>query len=159
MVLEKNTVSGEDDSIREVKARERGVLLPVLLWWIRPKLVTTEEKGKSAAVHSAPPPAAPNVSRVEKPERRVNGWLTAVGLSWAHPSVQLQLATSLPLTGWGSCPGESRAGRSSPQVSAQPTHQVSQRSSSIAKRRRQGGKAKICRPLAHSPALCIAGRW
>lgn len=97
-----------------------------------------EEKGKSAAVQPVPPPAAPNIPRAEKPERRVNGWMTAVGLTPAHPSAWLQLANSLQLTGWGSCPGDSRAGDSSLQVWAQPTHQLSQSSSSLARAGREG---------------------
>jgi len=67
-------------------------------------------KGKSAAARPVPPPAAPKIPRVEKTERSMNSWLTAVGLSGAHPSAQLQLATSLQRTSQGSCPRRAEPG-------------------------------------------------
>lgn len=139
---------------RQEREGSRGVLLPALLWWIHPELVTMEEKGKPAAVRSVPPPAAPNISRVEKPERRVNGWLTAVGLSRAHPSVQLAPVGHLPVThrlGQLPCGEQSRG--SIPQVFAQPTRRVSQHSSSVARAGREV-KQKFAGPWL-TVLLCV----
>lgn len=159
MVLEKSIVSCEDDSIREQETEgSGGVLLPVLM-----NMPWVDHNGRERLICSCSlcaPTSCPG--HLKGRETREKGeWLADSCRALVSPSISPATAGHLPATGWGSCPGEGRAGEgraggSSPQVLAQPTRSVSQNSSS---RDRQEGEAEICRPLAHSPALRIAGRW
>lgn len=159
MVLEKNAGSKwgwVSEKWRQEWEGTQGALLPVLLVsmpWVREQW----KRKANLQLFTLHPYQLLQTHQGRKTREKGEQLLSAVGLSQAHPSVQLQLAT--PVThNLGELPQDCNVRDTEPSGagSAHTQGLLAQQQHSMGRKR---GTTEICRPTAHSAALCIADRW